>query len=151
IEVKAAAAIPQLKAALADGVDAATILDLFDGEDWWAPFRSRGAALVTTGRTLAARMDKGDKHMPLPDAAMLERAQTAGAASGVLVGDSALVVAAVPVGAGRKGEATYLVLAMPLEAQDLQRATGAPAMLTDGQRPVSVAGSATQQSALARL
>ena len=66
----------------------ATILDLFDSEDWWAPFRARGAALVTAGRTLAARMDKGDKRMPLPDVAMLERAQTAGVASGVLVGDT---------------------------------------------------------------
>src|SRR5436190_6486780 len=151
IDVKSAAAIPQLKSALSEGVDAVTILDLFDSEDWWAPFRSRGAALVTAGKTLAARMDKGDKHMPLPDAAMLERAQTGGAASGVLLGDTALVVAAVPLGAGRKGEATYLVLAMPLEAQDLQRATGAATMLSDGQRPVSVAGSATQQSALSRL
>ncbi len=46
LEVKGAAAIPQLQAALEDGVDAATILDLFDSEDWWAPFRARGAALV---------------------------------------------------------------------------------------------------------
>src|SRR5438552_10624104 len=83
IEVKNAASISQLKAALADGVDAATILDLFDSEDWWAPFRARGAALVTAGRTLAARMDKGDKRMPLPDVPMLERAQTAGVACGV--------------------------------------------------------------------
>src|SRR5262245_12416157 len=151
IDVKAAAGIPQLKAALADGVDAATILDLFESEDWWAPFRSRGAALVTTGRTLAARMGKGDKRMPLPDTAMLEHAQTAGVASGVLVGDSALIVAVVPVGNARRGDSTYLVLAMPVEAQDLQKATGAPVMISDGQRPVSVGGSASQQSALSRL
>src|SRR5262245_66043553 len=151
IDVKAAASIAQLKAALADGVDAVTILDLFESEDWWAPFRSRGAALVTAGRTLAARMDKGDKRMPLPDVPMLERAQTAGVASGVLVGDNALIVAVVPVGNGRRGDATYLVLAMPLEAQDLQKATGVPVMLSDGQRPVSVAGSAGQQSTLSRL
>jgi hypothetical protein len=151
IDVKAAAGIPQLKAALADGVDAATILDLFESEDWWAPFRSRGAALVTTGRTLAARMDKGDKRMPLPDTAMLEHAQTAGVASGVLAGDSALIVAVVPVGNARRGDSTYLVLATPVEAQDLQKATGAPVMISDGQRPVSAAGSASQQSALSRL
>jgi hypothetical protein len=150
IEVKAAAAIPQLKAALADGVDAVTILDLFDSEEWWAPFRTRGAALVTAGRTLAARRDKGDKKMLLPDVALLERAQTAGVASGVLVGDGALVAAVVPVTV-RRGDATYLVLAMPLAAQDLQKATGAPAMLSDGTRPISVAGSPSQQSALSRL
>jgi hypothetical protein len=151
IEVKNAADITQLKAALADGVDAVTILDLFDSEDWWAPFRSRGAALVTAGRTLAARMDKGDKRMPLPDVAMLERAKTAGVASGVLVGDSALIVAVVPVGTARRGDPTYLALAMPLAAQDLHRAAGAPVMLSDGERPISVAGSASQQSALSRL
>ena len=40
--------------------------------------------------------------MPLPDVAMLERAQTAGVASGVLVGDGAIVAAVVPVGGGRR-------------------------------------------------
>src|SRR5262245_27285418 len=151
IDVKAAAGIPQLKAALADGVDAATILDLFESEDWWAPFRSRGAALVTAGRTLAARMDKHDKRMPLPDAAMLDRAQTAGVASGVLVGDRSVVAAVVPVVGPRQADATYLVLAMPLDAQDLQQATGVPVMISDGQRPVSVAGTAGQQATLSRL
>jgi hypothetical protein len=142
IEVKNAASIAQLKAALADGVDAATILDLFESEDWWAPFRSRGAALVTAGRTLAARRtlagrtDNNDKRMPLPDAAMLDRAQTAGVASGLLIGDRTLVAAVVPVVGPRQGDATYLVLAMPLDAQDLQKATGVPVMISDGQRPV---------------
>jgi hypothetical protein len=150
LEVKAAGAIPQLKAALGDGVDAVTILDLFESEDWWAPFRARGVALVTAGRILAARTDKGDKKMPLPEVAMLQRAQTAGVASGVLAGDGALVVAVVPL-AGRRADSTYLVLAMPLAAQDLQKAAGAPAMLSDGTRPISVAGSAAQQSALSRL
>ncbi|HEY7374677.1 MAG TPA: serine/threonine-protein kinase [Polyangia bacterium] len=150
LETKAAAGIPQLKAALADGVDAATILDLFDSEEWWAPFRARGTALVTSGRTLAARRERGDKRMPLPDAAMLGRAQTAGVASGVLLGDMALVAAVVPV-SDRRGEPTFLLLTMPLDAQDLQKATGAPTMLSDGQRALSVAGTASQQSALSRL
>ena len=104
IEVKAAAAIPQLQAALDDGVDAATILDLFDSEDWWAPFRSRGAALVTAGTACWRRGgDKGEKQLPLPEARMLERAQTAGVASGVLVGDAAIIAAVVPVGAAQEG------------------------------------------------
>jgi hypothetical protein len=151
IELKNAAAIPQLKAVLAEGVDPVTILDLFDSEDWWAPFRSRGAALITARRTLAARTEKGDKRMPLPDVPMLQRARTAGVASGVLVGDNALIVAVVPVGSARQGDSIYLVMAMPLAAQDLQRATGTPVMLSDGTRPVSAAGSASQQSALSRL
>jgi hypothetical protein len=88
--------------------------------------------------------------MPLPDDAVLGRAQSGGVASGVMVADAALVIAVVPVG-DRKGEATYLMLAMPVDAQDLQKATGAPAMLSDGQRSISVSGTASQQSALSRL
>jgi hypothetical protein len=43
IDVKNAAGIPQLKSALADGVDAATILDPVRRRDWWAPFRRASA------------------------------------------------------------------------------------------------------------
>ena len=151
IEVKGAGAIPQLQSALEDGVDAATILDLFDSEDWWAPFRARGAALVAGGRVLAARSEKGEKKLPLPEAKMLERAQTAGVASGVLVGDAAIVAAVVPVGASRKGEPTFLMLAQPLDAAALTKVTGVPILLSDGARAVSVAGNAGQQATLARL
>ena len=56
IEVKNAASIPQLKSALADGVDAATILDLFESEDWWAPFRCAGRR-AGHGRTHAGGAD----------------------------------------------------------------------------------------------
>ena len=144
LEVKGAAAIPQLQAALEDGVDAATILDLFDSEDWWAPFRARGAALVSGNRVLAARSDKGEKKLPLPEARMLERAQTAGVASGVLVGDAAIIAAVVPVGANKKGDATFLMLAQPLDAADLAKTTGVPVLLSDGTRAISVAGTTAQ-------
>ena len=146
LEVKGAAAIPQLQAALDDGVDAATILDLFDSEDWWAPFRARGAALVSGSRVLAARSDKGEKKLPLPEGRMLERAQTAGVASGVLVGDAAIIAAVVPVSASKKGEATFLMLAQPLDAGDLSKTTGVPVLLSDGTRAISVAGTTAQQA-----
>src|SRR4051794_40618871 len=54
-QVARAAAVPELKAALADRVDAPTLLDLFDTEDWWAPFRSRDAAILVGAQVLAAR------------------------------------------------------------------------------------------------
>src|SRR5947209_4797530 len=57
-EVKRAAAVPQLRAALADGVDSATLVDLFDSEDWWAPFRARAAGVVSGTRLLGAHGDK---------------------------------------------------------------------------------------------
>jgi hypothetical protein len=152
LEVKGASAIPQLQAALEDGVDAATILDLFDSEDWWAPFRARGAALVTGSRVLAARTDKGEKKLPLPEGRMLERAQTAGVASGVLAGDKAMIAAVVPVSANKKGDTTFLVLAQPLDAGNLAKTTGVPVLLSDGTRALSVAGSTTaQQATMARL
>jgi hypothetical protein len=151
IEVKGAAAIPQLQAALGDGVDAATILDLFDSEDWWAPFRARGAALVTGSRVLAARSDKGEKKLPLPEPKMLERAQTAGVASGVLVGDAAIIAAVVPVGTNKKDETTFLMLAQPLDASELSKTTGIALLLSDGARAVSAAGTTAQQATMARL
>src|SRR5262245_40436207 len=49
-DVERAAAVPQLKAALGDDVDAATLLDLFETEDWWAPYRARPAAVVAGNR-----------------------------------------------------------------------------------------------------
>ncbi|MES1206841.1 MAG: hypothetical protein ABUS79_12965, partial [Pseudomonadota bacterium] len=60
-QVARAAAVPELKAALADRVDAATLLDLFETEDWWAPFRGRDAAVLIGAQVLAAR---GEKHPP---------------------------------------------------------------------------------------
>ena len=69
-------------------------------------------------RMLAARMDKGDKSCRFPEVAMLERAQTAGVASGVLIGDSALIVAVVPVGAARRRAIRPTsMLAQPLAAR----------------------------------
>ena len=93
------------------------------------------------------------ERMPLPDVAMLERAQTAGVASGVLVGDRRDRRGG---GAGRRRRAaarsTYLMLAMPLEAQDLQRATGRPGRCCPTASALSsVAGTAAQQTALAGL
>jgi hypothetical protein len=48
-EVATAAAIPQLRNALVQKMDAFTLEDLFSSEDWWTPLRSR--ALVVTSST----------------------------------------------------------------------------------------------------
>ena len=82
---------------------------------------------------------------------MLERAQTAGVASGVLMGDSALIVAVVPVGTARRGDSTYLCWRCRSPRRTSRRRRACPSLLSDGTRPISVAGSASQQSALARL
>jgi Protein kinase domain len=45
-EVVAAASVPQFTAALHDKVDTFTLDDLFQTEDWWAPYRARAVVLV---------------------------------------------------------------------------------------------------------
>jgi serine/threonine-protein kinase len=45
-EVKRAAVVPQLRAALIDNLDAFTLDDLFKTEDWWEPYRARVLTLV---------------------------------------------------------------------------------------------------------
>ncbi len=85
-----AAAVPELKAALADRVDAPTLLDLFDTEDWWAPFRGRDAAILVGGQVLAAR---GDKHPPSP-AGLAPSPSAPHVTAGLLAGTRPLVAAA---------------------------------------------------------
>jgi hypothetical protein len=148
-EAKTAAAIPQLRAALGDGVDSATLLDLFDSEDWWAPFRSRSAALVAEDRILAMR---GERQLPHPGGALLARAHENGIATALLMGARPVVVALVPMSVPRNAEPTFLMFASPIDAGELQAAVGAPLALSDGHAVVGTAGGGPeQQVALAGL
>jgi len=54
-EVVRAAAIEPLVAAVSNGVNGATLIDLFDDEDWWQPYRNDllGARLVVGDEALA--------------------------------------------------------------------------------------------------
>jgi hypothetical protein len=56
-KVQAAAELRSLNAALATHVDAATIIDLLDSEDWWQPYRGEFALvrLIVGDRIVAAR------------------------------------------------------------------------------------------------
>jgi hypothetical protein len=146
-DVERAAAVPQLKAALGDDVDAATLLDLFETEDWWTPFRTQATAIVAGNRLVAVR---GDKQMPLPDAEVLAHAREAGLASGVTVGGGRPVLEAVAAtGVPRKGELTFLVFGVPFDAAALEAAVRAPILISDGQA-VIVASGADKQVALLR-
>src|SRR6185369_14580971 len=57
VQIKAteAASLKPLNAALEDHVDGATLLDLWESEDWWRPFREEfaGARLVVGDNALA--------------------------------------------------------------------------------------------------
>ena len=143
-EARTAAAIPQLRAALGDGVDSATILDLFDSEDWWAPFRNRSAALVAEDRILAMR---GERQLPHPGGALLARAHDSGIATALLMGSRPVVVALVPMSVPRNAEPTFLMFASPIEAGELQAAVGTPIALSDGHAVVGTAGGGPEQQA----
>ena len=53
-EVTTAAGVPQLKAALKNDVDSATMQDLLDTERWWEPYRARAAEVIGPRGPLAA-------------------------------------------------------------------------------------------------
>ena len=136
--MKRAAAVPQLRAALADGVDSATLIDLFDSEDWWAPFRSRVAGVLSGTRLLGAH---GDKDLPVPDATMLTHARESGVASAIVAGGRLSLQAVAPIGVPRGDDARFLVLAAPFDIAALQSAVRAPVLVSDGQSALAAGGS----------
>src|SRR5580692_9857136 len=146
-EVALAARLPELRSAVAERVDAATILDLFDTEDWWTPFKARDAAIVASDRLVVIR---GDKQLALP-AGLVSRAAEAGVGAGVVAGSRALLAAVAPVAPlHRRAEPTYLMLMSPFDAAALSRELELPLALSDGRRVID-AGEERQKQALADL
>lgn len=146
-EVARAAQVPELRAALTERVDGATIVDLFDTEDWWTPFKGRDAAIVTGGRLLAVH---GDKDLPLP-IGLISRAPESSVSAGLLVGARAIAAAVSPIVLTHRGEPTSLMLAAPFDAAAFARDFGAPIALSDGHRLVTETGDAAQASIFAVL
>jgi len=146
-EVARGAEIPELKAALNQQVDGPTILDLFDTEDWWAPFRARAVAIAVGDHLLAVR---GDKTLPFP-AGLIARAAQSGVAAGVLAGGHPLVAAVAPIALLHADERTWLVLAAPLDVEALAREIGGPIALSDGHRVVVSTGDEAQKAAFVRV
>jgi tRNA A-37 threonylcarbamoyl transferase component Bud32 len=145
-EVVRAARLPGLRSALADRVDAATILDLFDTEDWWAPFKARDAAVVTNDRLV---MIRGDKELALP-AGLVSRATAVGVGAGVIAGSRPVLAAVASIAPLHRAEPTYLMLMSPFDAAALSRELGLPLALSDGRRMID-AGEERQKQALAGL
>ena len=131
-EAATASTVPQLRAALASRVDAATIEDLFASEDWWLPYRDRGVAIVLSGNTLVARATSTVQ----PESDLAARAQ-AGAPMAVVkkAGNGVVAVGAAVVGGVPDGP--VLTLVRPLDhalLADWSRAANAPLAVTDGER-----------------
>lgn len=127
-EVLRAAHLPGLGAAVADRVDAATILDLFDTEEWWAPFKMRDAAIVASERLVTIR---GDKELTLP-AGLVARAAEAGVGTGVIAGAHPVLAAVAPIASLHRAEPTYLMLMSPFDAAAVARELGMTVAVSDG-------------------
>jgi tRNA A-37 threonylcarbamoyl transferase component Bud32 len=133
-EVVRAAHLPGLRAAVADRVDAATILDLFDTEDWWEPFKARDAAIVSNDRLVTIR---GDKELMMPSG-LVSRAAEVGVGAGVVAGARPVLAAVAPIAPLKRTEPTYLMLMSPFDPSTVAREIGAPIALSDGRRLVAV-------------
>ncbi|HEX3901966.1 MAG TPA: serine/threonine-protein kinase [Polyangia bacterium] len=146
-EVALAVRVPELRTALTERVDAATIVDLFDTEDWWTPFKRRDAAIVAGGRLLAVR---GDKDLPVPLGLPSRGAETS-VSAGLLVGARPIIAAVSPIALVHRSEPPSLMLAAPFDAAAFARDLGAPVALSDGHRLVASTGDAAQRSLFAAL
>ena len=146
-EVVAAAAVPQLRAALHNRVDAATLEDLFASEDWWIPYRDVSVAIVSRTGTQVSRPAR--QIMPDTEIAAQARANGATAALKVSAGVAKLVGAA-PIAEAAGGP--VLTFAKPIDSPlvtEWARAAGVPLAISDGQRIIAASDPALGQLPLA--
>ena len=110
-QVTAATRIAPLEAGLRARVDGATLLDMFDNEDWWRPYRVAFPVVrvVVDGRPLATRGpelgEAGDE--------VVRRARTETVASGVVRADARDLVVAAARLTGVRDRSAILVLGRP--------------------------------------
>jgi len=140
-EVAAAAAIPQLRAAIRNGVDAPTLEDLFATEDWWTPFRDRSVAITAGSKTLVSRA----VHGVLPDTELGPRVRTEGPMAEIRQMEGVPVLAgAAALDDAANGAATVLALTRPIDTaliSEWARSAGTSLAVTDGQRLVAASDS----------
>ncbi len=113
--VTAAGRIPPLVSALRARVDGATLVDLFENEDWWRPFRTDfpSVRVLDASRVLAAR---GPDLGPAPDAVVAAARKQPLASAVVKAGEQSYVVAATEIRGLPNGAANgpvILVIAHP--------------------------------------
>ena len=146
-EVARAVQVPELRAALADRVDAPTIADLFDSEDWWTPYKRRDAAIVTGRQLLAVH---GDKELPVP-VGLVSRTPDSSIIAGLLMGTRPIAAAVAPIALAHRTEPTSLMLAAPFDITAFARVVGAPVALSDGHRVIASTGEGAEAAIFAAL
>ena len=136
-EVAAAAAVPQLRAAIRNRVDAATLEDLFATEDWWTPFRDRSVAITAGSRTLVSRTVRG----LVPDAELGPRVRTEGPVAEIRQTDGVpALVGAAALDDAANGAATVLTMSRPIDTAlvaEWARTAGTSLAVSDGQRVIA--------------
>jgi hypothetical protein len=111
-----AARIPELAAALGMGADRATLSDLIENEDWWAPFRSR-FALSGVVRSKGSPALVGPVPSDVAATDVVRAAREQGSASGVLNGGGRpfLAAAARVLGGRDPAGGAVVLLGSPLD------------------------------------
>jgi hypothetical protein len=111
-----AARIPELAAALGMGADRATLSDLIENEDWWAPFRSR-FALSGVVRSKGSPALVGAAPSDVAQTDVVRSAREQGSASGVLNGGGRPLLAAAARVLGSRDPAggAVVLLGSPLD------------------------------------
>jgi hypothetical protein len=133
-ELEQVADIPQLRSALANRADPLTITDLFEHEDWWDPYRGRGAAIVVGDDVLVTQ---GLERAAVAD---LARRVRAGGEASVRALDSKgdiYLVAGGTFKLPRGGFDFTVLLGRPLDRAALGKLLAPPAAalaLSDGRR-----------------
>jgi serine/threonine-protein kinase len=139
-----AAALQPLNNALDEEVDGPTLIDLFDNEDWWRPFREEAAAVrVHVGHGVLASRGRVDLGSSDEEVVKMARRNHGVASVLVTIGGQPVLVAAAPLAAVPEAS-PVLVFALPASAQlvaataaaSLPPAAGSPF----AQRPLPLVG-----------
>jgi hypothetical protein len=150
-----AARVAELAAALDMGADQDTFQDLFESEDWWAPFRAAFplSGVVVGNKQLAVI---GAGAAPLAGTSLVREARERGSSSGLLGGRGrAFLAAAAKVSRSKRAaEPPVVVLGTVLDEaafKDVARATGDAFGLSDHSKLIEAEGTGEPRRALAAL
>jgi hypothetical protein len=134
VKAQGAASTPELGAiARSAGLDPATLKDALDNEQWWALYRERGcsSALFVGERKVGATVSL------LTDAelsAVALKAEALGAATSFVVHNGLFFAAAARLPfPSPDGGKVAVVLARPVNREEVDALAGGPLLLTDGQ------------------
>jgi type II secretory pathway pseudopilin PulG len=139
-ELEQVADIPQLRSAIGNRADAVTFRDLFQNEDWWAPYRQRSVAVIVGGDVAVTQN--------LDASAAAEGARRARGTTGVSLHalesrDAVHVVAAGSYRLQRDAIDFMVLLGRPFDRALLEKMRTSPAValaLSDGRRVRTSAG-----------